>query len=76
MATRTRFHRALYAVPMVGRIAREVREGDADNKWYLTVALLALWIMAVMTWGLPALVVPFALAAPMCLVMLVALTRG
>ncbi|MGY6411323.1 MAG: hypothetical protein ACXIUV_09915 [Alkalilacustris sp.] len=68
--------RGIYATPIVGRIAREVIDGDRDNKWYLAVALLALWIFAGMAWGLAALVVPFALAAPMCLVMLVALTRG
>ena len=72
----TGLRRGVYATPIVGRIAREVIDGDRDNKWYLAVALLALWILAGMTWGLAALVVPFALAAPMCIVMLVALTRG
>ena len=76
MTTTGLVRRGIYAVPVIGRIAREVIEGDADNKWYLAVALLSLWILAGMAWGLPALVVPFALAVPMCLVMLVALTRG
>ncbi|MGY6632195.1 MAG: hypothetical protein ACXIU8_00380 [Alkalilacustris sp.] len=71
-----RFLRTLYAIPVLGRVAREVIEGDSDNKWYLAVALLALWIMAGMAWGLAAVVLPFLLAAPLCLAMLVAITRG
>ena len=76
MEDRARLRRGVYAMPLVGRIAREVIEGDSDNKYYLIVILLTLWIVAGMTWGLPALVVPFIMAAPLCLVMLVALTRG
>jgi flagellar biosynthesis component FlhA len=68
--------RGVYAIPVLGRITREVAEGDTDNKWYLAVILLTLWILAGMTWGLPAVVVPFVMAAPLCLVMLILLTRG
>ena len=68
--------RGLYATPVLGRISREVVEGSPDNKWYLAMMLVTLWILAGMTWGLPALVVPFLLVAPLCLVMLVALSRG
>lgn len=68
--------RGLYATPILGRIAREVIEGDRDNKYYLLVAVLSLWTLAGVTWGLPAVVAPFVLAAPLCLVMLVAISRG
>ena len=71
-----KLRRGIYAVPVVGRITREVAEGDADNKWYLGVTLLTLWVLAGMTWGLPAVVFPFVALAPLCLIMLVALTRG
>ncbi len=76
MAEATMLHRSVYAIPLVGRIAREVLEGDADNKWYLAVILLTLWVFAAANWGLAAVVVPFLLLAPFCLVMLVAMTRG
>ena len=68
--------RGLYATPILGRVAREVIEGDRDNKWYLAVAFLALYAIAGMTWGLPALVMPFILAGPICIAMLVAISRG
>lgn len=66
----------LYRVPVLGRIAREVAEGDADNKWYLIAGLLCLLGLAVVQWGLPALALTAVAAAPVCLVMLVLITRG
>lgn len=65
-----------YRLPLLGRILREVAEGDADNKWYLLVALLTLLVLAVAQWGLPALVLTAVAAVPVCFVMLVLITRG
>jgi hypothetical protein len=76
MSDQSSLPRGIAALPLIGRIAREVAEGPADNKWYLAVALLTLWILAGMSWGLAAVVMPFLLAVPFCLAMLVALTRG
>ena len=76
MASRNLLRRSIDAVPVVGRITREVTEGDADNKYYLGVTLLTLWILAGMAWGMAAVVLPFLLAVPLCLAMLVVMTRG
>lgn len=76
MQDRRVLHRSVYAVPLVGRIAREVVEGEADNKWYLAVMLFTLWVLAIAAWGLPAVALPFVMAVPFCLAMLVLLTRG
>lgn len=76
MRTLTLLQRGLYATPIVGRIAREVAEGDADNKWYLGMILLTLWVLAYMVWGVPALYIPFVLMVPFCIAMLLLLTRG
>ena len=65
-----------YRLPLFGRIARELAEGDADNKWYLLVAILSAVGAAVLTWGLPALVVTAVAAVPLCFLMLVLITRG
>lgn len=65
-----------YRLPILGRIARETAEGDADNKWYLIAGLLSAIAAAVITWGLPALVVAAVAAVPVCFVMLVLITRG
>ena len=68
--------RAFYAIPVIGWIARDVIEGDPENIWYLGVILATLWILAVAQWGLPALTLPAVVLAPLCLLLLVALTRG
>ena len=66
----------IYRLPVLGRIVREVADGDADNKWYLLVALLSLLALAVATWGLPALALTAVVAAPVCILMLVLITLG
>ena len=66
----------IYRLPVLGRIFREVAEGDADNKWYLLAALLSLLVLAVSIWGLPALALTAVAAAPLCVLMLVLITLG
>ncbi|HHX91304.1 MAG TPA: hypothetical protein GX700_16385 [Paracoccus sp.] len=63
-------------LPLLGPIARELAEGDADYPLYLVAAALALWGCTFMIWGLPALVMPALIAAPLMLVLLVLITRG
>ena len=63
-------------LPFLGPIARELAEGDVDYPLYLVAAALALWGCAFMIWGLPALVMPALVAAPLMLVLLVLITRG
>lgn len=67
--------RILLALPLLGRITREIRD-DADNILYLLLALVSLWVISILTWGLPALYLPMVALAPVCLGMLVLLTRG
>lgn len=66
----------LYRIPLLGRIAREVIEGDSDNIYYLAVTIATLWILAIAQWGLPALALPMIALAPLCLLMLVLITLG
>jgi len=63
-------------LPLLGPIARELAEGDADFPFYLLIALLSAWGCAFMLWGLPALVMPALVAAPLMLLVLVLITRG
>lgn len=63
-------------LPLLGPIARELAEGDADYPFYLIAALISAWGCAFMLWGLPALVMPALVAAPLMLLVLVLITRG
>jgi hypothetical protein len=49
--------RVLFAVPLLGRIVREVVYGDKDNIWYALVIVLTALILAIAQWGLAALVI-------------------
>ncbi|GAB4266913.1 MAG: hypothetical protein Kow0013_16400 [Pararhodobacter sp.] len=66
----------VYRVPILGAILREWAEGDADYPLYLVVALVSIWGLAIMTWGLPALYLPAVAFSPVMLLILVLLTRG
>lgn len=68
--------RLLYAVPILGWMLKDVVHGDRDNIWYFLAAVLSLWIMAIMSFGFPALVVPVVLAVPAVFIVLVTITRG
>lgn len=65
--------RLFYALPVLGWIARDVAFGTPDNIWYaLTIALAAL-VLAMMTWGLPALVIAALAFVPVYFGILIAL---
>ena len=65
-----------YRLPILGAIAREWAEGDADFPLYLVLALVSLWGIAIFNWGLPALYLPAVVASPLMILMLVAISRG
>lgn len=67
---------AVYRLPILGAIAREWAEGDADFPLYLILALVSVWGLAIVTWGLPALYLPAVFASPLMIVVLVAISRG
>lgn len=66
----------VYRLPLLGAIAREWAEGNAEFPFYLLLALLSGWGCAVLLWGLPALYLPAVAATPLVLLVLVLLTRG
>jgi hypothetical protein len=72
----SRARRAFYSVPVIGWIARDLFEGDADVIYYLLAAVLSLWAIAVMTWGLPALTLPALFMVPVIVVCLLLITVG
>lgn len=65
--------RALYAVPVIGRVARDIAK-DVDAALYAVVIFLTLIILAVMTWGLPALVLTAVAMVPVMFVLLIWVT--
>jgi hypothetical protein len=68
--------RFLFAIPVIGWILRDLAHDFDANIWYLLVALASLWIIAVATWGLPALYLPALAAVPVMFLGLILITRG
>ena len=65
-----------WRLPILGPILREWTEGDVDFPLYLILALVSIWGIAILTWGLPALYLPAVAASPLMLLVLVAISRG
>lgn len=68
--------RIILSLPVIGWIAKDLLHGDKDNIWYLLVAVLSLWAVTVMTWGVPALYLPAVCFVPVMFVVLLLITRG
>jgi hypothetical protein len=70
------WQRAVYAVPVIGWLIKDLVHGDADNVYYFIAGLVCLWIIAGLQFGLVGIAIPAVLAAPAILLGLVLLTRG
>jgi hypothetical protein len=66
----------VYRIPVLGAIAREWAEGDKDFPLMLVFALVSLWAVAVVFFGLPALYLTAVALVPLMGVLLVLITLG
>lgn len=66
--------RVLRRLPVIGRVIREV-EREIDTAFYLIVIFLTAVVLAVQTWGLPALVLTALAAVPLMFVYLILISR-
>lgn len=72
----SRLERVLYAVPLIGWMLKDVVHGDPDNVYWFIFTLGALWIMAIMAFGYPAIILPALAAVPVAFLTLVLISRG
>ena len=66
--------RLLYAIPVIGWIARDISRGVENVFYALAIAALAL-VLAVQTWGLVALTLTALCLVPVMFVLLIAISR-
>ena len=66
--------RFLRAIPVVGRVIRDI-EREIDTVYYLVTILVTALVLAVQTWGLPALVLAALALVPVMFVLLIILAR-
>ncbi len=62
------------ALPVVGRVIRDI-EREVDSVYYLITIFVTAVVLAVQTWGLPALVLTALALVPVMFVILVLLAR-
>lgn len=66
--------RLLYAIPVIGWVARDISRGVENVFYALAIAALAL-VLAVQTWGLVALTLTALCLVPVMFVLLIAISR-
>jgi hypothetical protein len=62
------------ATPILGRVIRDI-ERDSDTIYYLLTILLTALVLAIQTWGLPALVLTALALVPVMFTLLIILAR-
>ena len=63
-------------IPVIGWIAYDIANGEADTIWYALVILLTVMVLAVKTWGLVALAMTALAMVPVIFATLILITVG
>ncbi|QGG92050.1 hypothetical protein GH983_16905 [Agrobacterium sp. MA01] len=66
----------IYRVPLFGWMLREAIYGPTTAKVLFVVNLLLLWLLAIVTFGYPAIILPALAAVPTMFVVLLLITKG
>jgi len=65
-----------YRLPVIGRIAREVVEGEVDNSFALIIMVVSAVASTVLIWGFPALIISALGATALMFLTLLRITFG
>ncbi len=68
--------RMIYHVPVFGWMLKEAVMGPTTAKVLFIVNLLLLWLLAIVTFGYPAIILPALTAVPVMFVVLILITKG
>lgn len=70
------WQRVLFAVPVLGRMSKEVAYGPAENFIYALITLICLWGCSILLFGIPGLYLPAVAMVPVMFILLIAISRG
>ena len=70
------YQRILFKIPVLGWMLKDVMHGDSDNIYYFLLAIVSLWGIAILQFGLLGLMIPALLLVPVVFVTLIVITRG
>ena len=66
----------IYRVPLFGWMLKDAIQGAATAKVLFIVNLLMLWLLAILSFGYPAIIIPALAAVPAMFVVLILITKG
>ena len=72
----TIWQRILFAIPVLGRIMKEVAYGPEENLYYALATLVSAWGCSIMLFGIPGLYIPALCLVPVMFILLLTITRG
>jgi hypothetical protein len=68
------WQRFLFAVPVLGWVAKDLLFGDKNNVWFAIIGFVSLWLSATLTFGLPGLYLPALALVPVMFIVLICIT--
>lgn len=68
--------KAIYHIPVVGWMLKEAAGGSDTAKVLFVVNCMLLWLLAVLAFGYPAIIIPALVAVPSIFVILILITKG
>ncbi len=66
----------VYHIPVFGWMLKEAASGSDTARVLFVVNLMLLWLLAVLAFGYPAIIIPALCAVPTMFVILIAITKG
>ena len=66
----------IYRVPVLGWMIKEAALGNGATKALFLINLALIWILAVLTFGYPAIIIPALAAVPLMFFILIMITMG
>lgn len=66
----------IYRVPLFGWMLKEAILGPTTAKVLFVINLLMVWLLAILAFGYPAIIIPALTAVPLMFVVLILITKG
>lgn len=68
--------RVIYNIPLLGWMMREAALGPASTKVLFLVNCILIWILSILNFGYPAIIIPALCLVPTMFVVLILITKG
>ena len=70
------WQRLLFASPLFGWMARDVKDGAPEDLGYTAAAIVSMWGCSILLFGLPGLYLPALAMVPVMFLILLLISRG